>query len=230
MKLKTLSIFALSLLVAGSAFGANSLAVTNAAAMGGTGGTACGGGACGLAVTLDGSTNAAKVVDQTPNNETPYRAQFYLDLATLNQNNASFWILARATEQSAVNSAFQLIVTRKFDQWRFFLRARTNGAVDRFTGRITLDDADGRVPTLYQVQFYASPTPGVAGGDVELCALTGVAAGTCVDTFSIFGNLLNNSNLNVDDIHLGAVGSLGAHLSGTFYLDEFASFRTLAPQ
>ena len=231
MKLKTLLFLALSLLVASSAFGANSLAVTAAAAMGGTGGTACGGAPCGLAVTVDGSTNPARVVDDTPNDEAVYRAQFYLDMNDVVQGEQTFWVLARGTEQSSFTSAFQLIMTRKFNQWRLFLRARTNGSVDRFTGRITWDDADLRADTLLQIEFYASDAPGVPGGDVELSVLQGVNSGTSVNTFDIFGNLLNNSTKNVDDILLGAVGNIPAgQLNGTFHIDEFASFRTLAPQ
>lgn len=234
MKIKTLSFIAGGLMLAGTAFGANSLAVNNNAAMGGVGGTACSGGPCGLEIILDGSNNPARVVDETPNGESIYRAQFYVNMNNLVQTEGpgNFWAMGRGTKLPEFKASFQFLVIKKFNQWRFFLRGQTNASTDRFTGRIDVPDADGRAPMLFQVTFTQSPAPGTPGGEVELCLLQGGGGvqGTCVKTADIFGEGINNSNLAVDNVLFGGVGNLGAFLNGSFYFDEFASFRTVAAQ
>lgn len=226
------------LLAANTAFAANSVAVTAAAALGpNNGGTACGGGMCGLAVTLDGSTNAAKVVDNTPADEGPYRADFWFDANTLNMaTTGQLFVLARGTETTLARSAFQVMVNKDAGIFRFSIRAGTNTAgVFRISPRLNYDADCGGV--RLQVEFERSPAPGTPAGEVTVTLLEvenaggacSMVPGTFINTAQFHGNGINNSNMNVDDHHLGAVGGMTAAMTGTFHVDEHRSFRTLAP-
>ena len=71
---KVLTLAAVAVLAASTAFAANTITVTNGAAMNGT--------TFGMQTNLDGSTNNVFVESQHPNNETHYRARFWLNVAT----------------------------------------------------------------------------------------------------------------------------------------------------
>lgn len=222
------------LLAANAAFAANSVAVTAAAAMGpNNGGTACGGGMCGLAVTLDGSTNPAKVVDNTPANESIYRADFWWDPNTLNMPDATLMVIARGTDLDLNRSDFQILVNHKSGLYRLSIRAGSNSAgVFKISPRITYDPACGAM--RMQVEFEQSPAPGTPGGEVTVTVLEtenacAITAGTFINTAQFHGVGINNSTLGVDDHHVGAVGNIPATTTGTFYVDEHRAFRTLAP-
>jgi len=242
MKLKTLIMLAACLLLAGTAFGQNSLSVNENAAMSGVGGTACNGSPCGLEVLVQtGQSNAAKVVDDTPADEAAYRAQFWMSFNDMTQNDATFWALGRGTALPAFGAAIQVLVIKRFGLWRLFLRGQTNSGADRFSERINLSDAEGREPFMVQVTFEQSSAPGTPGGEVTMTLLecsdgSGGGTGDCgakgqtVTTAEIFGEGINNSNLHISDFHWGAVGNVAGNLNGSFYLDEFASFRTLGAE
>ena len=223
-----------SLLAANAAFAANSVAVTAAAAMGpNNGGTACGGGMCGLAVTLDGSTNVAKVVDNTPAAESIYRADFWFDPNTLAGANGNLFVLVRGTDVDLNRSAFQVMVNKQSDIFRFSLRAGTNAAgVFKLSTRMNYVPACGSV--RLQVEFEQSPAPATPGGEVTLTLLEtenacSMTPGTFINTAQFHGSGINNSTVSVDDHHLGAVGNIPAAITGTMYVDEHRAFRTLAP-
>lgn len=237
MKNKTLILLALSLLVAGSAFAANTGSVTNACAMGpDNGGTACAGGNCGFQLDFDGSANAVKVVDDTPNDEGIYRAQFWLNLETLTANDGQLFVIARGTELSNFASAFQILAVNKNGAYRFFTRAVTNTlnpAAPRFSDRITINAGEFANDLLFQIEFTSAETCGVAGGEAQLTLLDAspgpvADVGKVVNTENVFGSKINNCLLNVDDAHMGMV-AVGGVTGGTMCFDEFASFRTLAP-
>ena len=226
-----------SLLAANAAFATNSVAVTAAAAMGpNNGGTACGGGMCGLAVTFDGaSVNVAKVVDNTPAAEPIYRADFWFDPNTLSMTDGNLFVLVRGTDVDLNRSAFQVIVNKASGLFRFSLRAGTNSAgVFKISPRLNYVPACGSI--RLQLEFEQSPMPATPGGEVTLTLLEtenacSMTAGTFINTAQFHGSGINNSTISVDDHHLGAVGNVPAagNISGTFYVDEHRAFRTLAP-
>lgn len=223
-----------SLLAANAAFAANSVAVTAAAAMGpNNGGTACGGGMCGLAVTLDGNTNVAKVVDNTPAAESIYRADFWFDPNTLTGPNGNLFVLARGTDVDLNRSAFQILVNKNSDIFRISLRAGSNTAgVFKLSPRLNYSAACGAI--RLQIEFEQSPAPATPGGEVTLTLLEtenscSMTPGSFINTTQYHGQGINNSNISVDDHHLGGVGNIPAALTGTFYVDEHRAFRTLAP-
>jgi hypothetical protein len=207
------------------AFAANSLAVTNAAAMGPEDGGQCSGGPCGLAVTMDGSTNPARVQDDSPNNEAIYRASFWFDPTGLTMAETDYFVIARWTETSAVVGSAMLLMVYKNGNYRLFARAANNAAgVFRFTSRINLTGAN-----RIQIEWTQSPAPATPGGDMVVTILEGPQAGATVAISDIQG--LNNSARDIDNAMIGAVGNLAnaPGTSGTMYFDTFESFRTLAP-
>ncbi|MEM6457237.1 MAG: hypothetical protein AAF772_19265 [Acidobacteriota bacterium] len=222
--MKTLTRTALVALAAaclftGSAFGA-SLAVNNTAAMGSSGGTACAGGECGLEVTFDGNTSPAFVRDDTPDNEALYRAEFWFNPNNITMNDGTFHVIFRATEESAFQAATQILFTFKSSLCRLSLRGLNNPGTTRFTNRINVpcDQA-----TQLRVEWTRSDTPGALNGDMTLSVIGGAGpVGTSVSSS------LNNSNLNVDFVNLGAVGNINPATSSTQWFDEFQSFRTAA--
>ena len=235
---KIVLISILCLLAANAAFGASSIAVTAAAAMGpNNGGTACGGGMCGLAVTIDGGT-IAKVVDNTPNNEAPYRADFWVDPSGLTMNQGNIFVIARGTQQnlSPIRAGFQVLIMRDQGIFRYSIRAETNTpAVSKISPRINHDNDCGGA--RLQVEFEKSPAPATPGGEVTVTLLEvenpggacSMVPGTFVNTAQFHGEGINNSNVDIDDHHVGAVGAIPATASGTYFLDEHRAFRTLAP-
>jgi hypothetical protein len=215
-------------LASGIAQAQNSIAVNSTAAMGSAnGGTACGGNMCGLEVVFPGgSTNPAKVVDESPNDQSVYRATFWYDASNLATNPSAtgfFHVPLRTTETTLVRSPIMLLMTQKFNLYRLSARAGTNTAgVFRITNRIDLTGAN-----KVQVEWSQSSAPGVAAGDMVVRILEGPQAGECVSIRDFTGVGLNNSNMNIDDVHLGAVGNVSPSISGSEYFDEFESYETL---
>jgi len=173
----------------------------------------------GLEVTYDGTTSQTFVRDDTPADELVYRCQFWLDVNTWDGNDASWVIIARATWEDQFLAAFQAMVVKKTGLWRLWIRAVNNTTAVRFTNRINLQPG---TPSLVQVEWYAGDTPGTLSGEVIATILDGYNTGQSVSTG------LNNSNFQVDFYNMGAMQPK-ADQSGTMCLDEFASFRTMAP-
>jgi hypothetical protein len=191
---------------------AASLAVTNPAAMAGTN--------YGLAVTFTGDTAKAYVKDETPDGETIYRAQFWFDPASVNMADRTYYVLFRATRTTPMSAAVMILHKYVAGTHRIWLRGLNNPLTVRFSTRIDLMAGS---PSLLQVEWTQGDTPGVLSGNATLTVLDGYAAGQSV------GIDLNNSDFVVDDCLLGAVGNVPATSTGTIYVDEFASYRTLAP-
>jgi len=225
-KIKILGIVAMSLLVGGAAYGA-SCDVTAAAAMGpDNGGTACGGGNCGYECTLDGNTSPAFVQDDSPQDETVYRACFRYDPSNLDPFAGSpgmIYIPIRATHQDSFKANFQIILTQKVNLNRLSIRSVTNSGAVRFSNRINASGAN-----RYCVTSTVSDTPGVANGNVMMQVTDGPQAGQCVSTTD-FSPGLNNSQVPVQNLLAGAVGNINPGISGPAYFDEFESYRTLGP-
>lgn len=224
---------AMVLVGTGAGFAANTLDVNNTAAMGpDNGSTTCSGGNCGLEVIFDGSVNAAKVVDTTPTDEGPYRAQFWVDFSNLSMNDSTFFVFARATDVDLFRSGLQLLVTRKFNIFRLSGRAGTNSpSVFRITPRLNIPDTCQNL--LLQVEREQSPAPATPGGELTITVLDSTGSGcpandSFVNTTQFHGVGINNSSIGIDDFHWGAVGNIAAGMTGSMYLDEFSSFRTLA--
>jgi len=197
--------------LAGSAMAQNTVHVETYAALNGTN--------YGLSVDIDGSTNNAYVEDQTPEAETTYRAQFWIDPNSLSMANwdrfATFLIKGPANlnigrlqlQYAGGNYRLRFSCLNNAGVWKF---ARFGG-----TGQKALGIADAPVEVLLETVWL--------GNNEGYCGMT--VGG--VEHF----NSGYQAGLNpVDKVRLGATKNLGAvTVLGEFYVDEFASFRTLAP-
>ncbi len=259
MKKRMILIAAGLLLLAGSAM-ADSLMVTNAAAMGpgaavndcavalnpdGTDATPGDNepGPCGLEVVHD-NTSVAFVQDDSPNDEVIYRFEFIYNPQSVgssgNGNPFAFTIFtALAANARPNNPANPCPLNPNFPVFPARIFARYGGASLDIPGiRLTMmNNFCGIIgtPPVYWVEneprkicaTIETGAPGSASvavvGENDTCPPDGdpayaVAVG-------------NNNEQPIIGARMGniAVNPYGAGESGSYYLDEFASFRTLAP-
>ena len=114
---------------------ANAIAVNNAAAMGSSNGTACGGSDCGMDVTHD-NASMAFVQDNSPNNETVYRAEFLFNpvavSATVNFRQPIFTALARVPNPGAGLCPANLVFTEAIRCFHYRVFGGTTDALTCF--------------------------------------------------------------------------------------------------
>lgn len=196
---------------AGSALAQNTLDVTAPAALNGTN--------YGLAVSLDGSDNNVFVEDQTPEIESTYRASFWVDPNSLSLNNWDRFAIFLVKGPGNVNIGR---VQLQYAQGNYRLRYSciNNANVWKFarlggTGQKALVISDEPVMATFESVYL--------GSNQGLCQMT-------VNGTTHYNSGYQAGNFSVDKVRLGATKNLGAvTASGTFYVDEFESYRTLAP-
>lgn len=195
--------------VATGAFAVNSLDVNADAALGGSN--------FGLEVLVDGSANGVFVADTSPNDELVYRAEFRANRNDMSMDDgASHAILFGRRGGPTINN---IRVFMKFidPEFKVTVRAKKDGAGTANCGKTTFAPGGG---VRIGIEWVAAT--GAASGDGE-CRLfrNGV---------EVFENTtLQNFDMEVDAVRFGAPDGVGATSTGSFYLDDFSSFRTLAP-
>ena len=222
---KALILGAFALLVAPLAVQASSLGtVSGAAALEGS---------YGLPVTINNDGTNAYVSTDTPDGESTYRARFLIDLndtftqATANTNGNNFFTLAQAdgdyngTPPPVYAPTFRLYVMNR--TVAPYCRARL-GVYSNINQRILAPpvgiDCNGTVELTIEWQAGASST-GIARL-TSVSPVIGTRVGERTD--------VSNHTLNVQLFRFGhAAGTPPQTISGTFYLDSFESYRTLAP-
>ena len=217
-KMTMLTLAACVLLIAGTAAAQNTLYVDPVAAMNGTN--------YGMVTELDGSSNAIYVEDDTPLDETTYRAIFWFDpnsftMAQGASRMAIFFVRDfDPTGGMPAGGMIRIELVKKNDKFRVLAKIKKNNGLwvktnTPGTGWLVLGDE----PRQIMLEYVAGPGDG-------LIRLTRMDGGGMVENTSI-----NNSFWNVDNIRLGAPRLMTgvASFDGTMYFDEFESFRTLAP-
>lgn len=202
------------------AFAQTSLQVVPGAALNGT--------TQGLEVTFDSANRtAAYVRDDTPDNESVYRASFWIDpnSAVLNSGGngrMTSLFLARGGANGAATAGRILVQLQRFGAgYKVRAVCADNTNLTRRRARDPITNAWGIVisdePTF--VSFEAVFASNANGGGV--CRIT-IDGETQEHTGyqSFFGD--------VEEVRLGAPRDI-APVTGSIYLDEFESFRTLAP-
>ena len=216
------------LAVAGPAFADNSLAATANAAVEGS---------FGLELTFDGSSNLFFVMDKTPNQETTYRASFWLREGTLNITNCGtfcstqFMFMAGQDATSGV-TVFRIVtgrmvtddVTGERHLYRFSVK-NDNGDF-LYVGGLILN---GNVTRKHVTIEWQQGDPGQRNG------IARVYTSNDGGTPNLQGSITyNNSNHGVDQVSIGGIAGLGdtgsdALTNGTVHFDSFESYRTLLP-
>lgn len=202
---------ALALCMALPAAAANTLAVTGAAALEGS---------FGLEITRDGTTNAVYVQDNSPNAETTGRVVFRVDPNSmpLPNNTQEAIFIAAGPDPGGGSATFRVYLVRSnlgAYRVRAYCRIDDGPGIPNWarTNSCTLGDAARQV----QVEWSTSTSPGANDG---ICRITRLDNGCSHE----------ETGLDIDDrdwrrSRLGLVTSIDSGISGSFYLDDYQSFR-----
>ncbi len=196
-----------------SAFAANSLTVNTAAAIVGT---------YGLEVLVDGSSNAAYVADTTPADELVYRASFRIAHNNISMDDGNVHAIFMGRMGGGAGNVLRLFTKRIGSNYKIrcrFKRDAVAGGGTGFCGQFNF----APINTFLTVEWAAATGPGTNDGTIKL------TKGTTVQF-----NKTNapTSDFEIDTARLGlpqGVPATSSTTSGSFYLDDFSSFRTLAP-
>ncbi|MEM1205964.1 MAG: hypothetical protein AAGN66_22220 [Acidobacteriota bacterium] len=205
---------------------AATLQVNNTAALGGTGGTACSGGPCGLEVAFQGDTDRAFLQDDSPNAEEIYRFAFRIDTTNLTMVQGTTRHVVGWVRDASNRAFMRLELLQANNKSRIMFKCRNNGnnwQVMNSNGKWFIFDNDD---TRFMFEMQAGSAPGAGDG---LCRGTKFAADGVTPNFVSERTGLNNSTNSVDHIRVGAVKDVDATTTGSHYFDEFESYRTLAP-
>lgn len=216
MRARRIQLIALTIaagLVASGAYAAT-LAVTGAAALEGS---------FGLEVQFAGDTALAYVQDDTPAAETVYRAIWRMDVTNEVHPGGRYTVLF-GRGGSPQTGTVRIEVVRKAGADGLGIKCfvkKNNGNFVKANSESTngfIDIADNApVQILYEVEF------GASGAGSLHCE--NVTTGAFQDNVSI-----NNNFYDVELVRFGAARQVNMQLiTGTLYLDDFQSFRTLAP-
>lgn len=200
-------------------------------------------GAFGFEVLMNGDTQSAFVFDDTPDNETVYRAQFKIDW-----NDLAFAANSGPTSNLGVFKLWDMDQPAPLPRQFLTIGLRRGGDENRkifakiinFDGvnstptwrneanspmEINLPSGPAGYPVIVRVEFTQGTTTGPGDGVVSLARATNFDP-TNFNTKT--HSEVENDVINVDRAQLGATAA-DADSTGSFYLDSFESFRTLAP-
>lgn len=200
-------------------------------------------GSFGLEVIMNDTTSAF-VLDDSPVDETVYRAEFLLDW-----NDLTFASSSGPTANHAVFKLWDMDqpgpMPRQFVVIMLRLGADGNnkvaakiinfdGATSTPTWRnesaapmeLNLPPTAAGYPVRVRVEFQQGTTAAPADGVLTLSRATNFAPTTFAERTH---SEVQNHLLNVDRIQLGGAGAMDATSTGSYYLDSFESYRTLAP-
>lgn len=205
-------------LFAAPAYAANSLGVTNAAALNGT--------SFGLQVNVDGSNNDVFVSDFSPSGEDTYTYTFWIHPGNLDlDQDTALRIIAVGDENAAIGQHILHFLRRDYacnppnGCWILNTWTRQDtGGYQFFTSGIFISfyEPQFRVPTQFRVEFSAGTGN---NGVLRITRLTGTQVVREVTT-------RDTDTINVDNIRIGALAGSGVNgNSGAYYFDEFVSTR-----
>jgi hypothetical protein len=199
---------AAALVLSAATANAASIAVNNAAAMNGTN--------FGMEVTLN-DTAPAYVLDSTPNAETTYRGSFWLDPNTWDtQGIRNSHVIFSGNGQGgvAVLRVYMLFNPAGATARRVRIWCKEDNGVFAKSTNITLGPIGAEPPRKLDFEMITGPGTGS-------CTLT--RSGGSAPSVSLTN--LDNDTWDIRTGRLGAITSVDAVSSGSYYLDEFESFR-----
>ena len=207
---------------AGAASAVNTVAVTQAAALGPETGDPilCPAG-CGLEVTMDGSGNNAHVRESDAHNiETVYTFEFKIDMNNLTMTDLDWHIIATGRRE----------VPSPRNVWRLLVRFR-EGQVNPYKIRVVCRNDSN---AWNQPGGHSLPTSGVSDIKLEWQQSSGVDTNDGFCNFYRNGILRASTNTLDNDTHtLGSltlgVAQVDAGTVGSQYYDSVGTLRTIAP-
>ena len=191
-----------------SAFAVNSLAVNMDAAIVGV---------YGLEVLVDnGDATAVYVQSGEASDEKVYRASFRIGHNDLAMTENSGHMIFTGRQQGGNGNIIRLFMKRQGGTYKLRCRWKKDLGGTGFCGQFTF----APINTLVTVEWVASTGDGDDNGAINLIKGTNVQA-------SRTG--LDNDTFDIDTARLGLPQGATSTTDGSFYLDDFQSFRTLAP-
>ncbi len=183
----------------------------------------------GLEVIMDGVADSAFVRDNTPDNETIYRATWLLDwndldfASTSGPGSTHAMFKGWDNDMPAGVQRQHLVVGLRYTltgERRLWCKAVHAGTGAGYYTEWGLPAGAAGYPAQILVEFDQ------ASDVVSLCRQNAFAGSTmvCVD---ITGADLGTHN--IDSAQLGAAGGSDAGTTGSYFIDSFESYRTLAP-
>jgi hypothetical protein len=214
---------------AGLVSASNSLSVNNAAAQDGN---------YGLEISLDGSSNAAYVQDNSPTDETTYRASFWIHRNDLSMDNcggscSTRFVAFLARQEDPGVTVFRIIVARLAvdgplgPRYAFRFGVRNDGGDFVYMGGVILT---GGVMRKHVTVEWQAGDPFTQNGIARL--YTSNDGGT--PNLQFERTTLQNGTMNIDHVTIGAASGLSdqptdVNSTGSWYFDSFESYRTLLP-
>jgi hypothetical protein len=156
-------------------------------------------------------TTSIFVTDDTPNAEPRYRARFYFDPNSISMANGDTHFLLNAL--MGTSTAVGRVEFQYSGGYQLRARTLTDGGSWVSTAWFPITDA----PHSVEIDWRAASGPGANDGVITMW-IDGVpkAMITTVD----------NDTRRIDRARLGAVGSVDAGTSGTYFFDAFVSHRS----
>ncbi len=174
---------------------------------------------------MDGSTNRVYVLDNTPDFETVYRAQFLFKINGWTASDTQKRISIFLGRQDLGGSRYTVMRTMVIRTVNFGYIGRT--AVRKDNG-LWAHCADWTWPTAVGpasvrevlIEWKAATAAGANNGWCQV-TVNGAVKGT--------GTAIDNDTIDLDQVWMGAAeGNIGA-FTGSPIFDSFESYRTLAP-
>ncbi len=209
MSRQTIPVFTvgLALIFATTGLAANDLAVNADAAIDGL---------YGLEVLVDGSANPAFVADTHPTQEVAYRASFRIGHNGLSMAEGTSHAVFLGRMANGGGNVLRLFMVRQGANYKLRCRWKRDTGGTGFCGQLTFAPVHTRVT----VEWAAATAPGADDGLVRLFK---------GDALKAEKTTLDNDTLVIDTARLGLPQAAAATTVGSFFLDDFASFRTLSP-
>lgn len=180
----------------------NKLSVTSASALHGTKGLA----------TLIDNTNDKYLVDLNVNDESSYRARFYLDPNSLTMASADTFSVFSG--RNSAGSAFHVQLNYSSSSGYRIRTQMYNDAGTVLNGSwVNISDGSHSI----EVYWKAATAAGANDGFITLW-IDGTVSGS--------QTLVDNDTKRIGEARFGAVANLDPGTSGTFYLDDFVSRKT----
>jgi hypothetical protein len=207
-------------MAAGTAMAANGVQVNAAAAMDGTN--------YGMEVVIEDNATSTYVVSEHASDEKVFRALFWINPANLANVSAvpgTTWFRFFAAADDSLGQHIVLFLKKSVQQrnWRVTVYKKQNNGFFVFAGEFFWCSGAAPAPFQMQVEWTAADV----GMNNGMVSVTKLADGTGI-TFSS----ANDSNFEVDKVFAGFLNfdsfDPGAG-GGSYYFDEYESYRTLAP-
>lgn len=175
----------------------------------------------GLEVIFNLDSQLAYVQDDTPADETVYRALFQMDPSNLSMPATNRFTVLFGRGGTPLDGVLRLELryVNSTDRYRMLAQVKKNSG-----GFVTANDpvnwltiGNGPVTMMVEVEF-----GNVGAGSLTLTRLDTMASTT--------NDSINNGNFDVELVRFGVPRATNmSGTDGSLYLDDFQSFRTLAP-